>query len=383
MIARVRHNLSRARFGRHELSGALGDLGTFLPLLLAMSGRGLDFGASLLFAGACNVATAMVFAIPMAVQPMKAIAAIAVGEGLRPGEMVAAGAIVAAIVLLLSAFGVVTHLARVLPRSVVRGIQLALGLTLFVHGMRLIAGAGGFFDLDGYGTAIAAAVITLVFGREGSRVPAALLLFFGGIAIATIARPSAAIAIELTLTFPTFAAPTASDFADAWYKAALPQLPLTLLNSVIAVCALARDLYPGESTPARTVGVSVGLMNLVGMWFGAMPVCHGAGGLAAQHRFGARTNGAPLFLGGAMIALALLFGGTLAPIGAAFPASILGVLLAFSGIELALVAREETRREDAFVVLATAGVSLGLSSVAVGTLVGILLAAWFAFTARR
>ncbi len=64
----------------------------------------------------------------------------------------------------------------------------------------------------------------------------------------------------------------------------IPQLPLTTLNSVVAVCQLSSDLFPARSVQPVLVSVSVGLMNMVGAWFGAMPCCHGAGGLAAQVR---------------------------------------------------------------------------------------------------
>ena len=112
-------------------------------------------------------------------------------------------------------------------------------------------------------------------------------------------------------------------------------------------------------------------MNLVGVFFGAMPMCHGAGGLAGQHRFGARTNGSILFLGGVKMAVALLLGASLMSLCQAFPASVLGVMLAFSGLELALVTRDQTRRADAFTMLLTAGACLGLNHIALGFALGL------------
>ena len=64
----------------------------------------------------------------------------------------------------------------------------------------------------------------------------------------------------------------------------LPQLPLTLLNSIVAVCQLSADKFPERPASPRRVAVSVGIMNLIGPWLGALPCCHGAGGLAAQVR---------------------------------------------------------------------------------------------------
>jgi MFS superfamily sulfate permease-like transporter len=156
--------------------------------------------------------------------------------------------------------------------------------------------------------------------------------------------------------------------------AALPQLPLTLLNSVIAVAALAADLFPKEKPSVRSISISVGLMNLIGGFFGAMPMCHGAGGLAGQYRFGARTNGSILMLGAAKLLAALLFGASLIALCGAFPLSLLGVMLVFSGLELAIVVRDQNERSAVFAMLVTAGVSLGLNNIALGTAAGLLVA---------
>lgn len=128
------------------------------------------------------------------------------------------------------------------------------------------------------------------------------------------------------------------------------------------------------------VSVSVGLMNLLGAPFGAMPMCHGAGGLAGQYRFGARTSGSILFLGASKMTLAVAFGSSMMGLCRAFPSSILGVMLAFSGAELALVARDQTRRSDFLVALVTAGVSLGVNNVAIGFVVGLAVAVTQRFT---
>ena len=124
----------------------------------------------------------------------------------------------------------------------------------------------------------------------------------------------------------------------------------------------------------RVLAVSVGVMNMVACVFGGMPMCHGAGGLAGQHRFGARTNGSILFLGGVKMAVAVLLGAPLMVLCQAFPGSILGVMLAFSGIELAMVTRDQVRKTDAFVMLLTAGACLGLTNMAAGFVIGWVLA---------
>ncbi|HSA22165.1 MAG TPA: putative sulfate/molybdate transporter, partial [Myxococcota bacterium] len=127
--------LAGFRFDRLELSGSLGDLGTFLPLVVAMVlASRLDLGVVLVCAGLMNVATGLLFRQPVPVQPMKAIAAVAITEGLTQGELVASGLALGGIMLALSLTGAIGLLTRWVPRAVVRGIQLGVGLKLAVQG---------------------------------------------------------------------------------------------------------------------------------------------------------------------------------------------------------------------------------------------------------
>lgn len=372
-LSRFWLGLRSARFNRHEIAGSLGDLGTFLPLLVGMSAtNGLDFASALFFAGLFNIITGATFPIPMAVQPMKAIAAVALTEGLTAPQILAAGATVSLAVLILGLTGLIDVLNRIVSRSVVRGLQLALGLTLLMKGMRMVADTGQWWAADGIVTALVATLIVLLlfFSR---RIPAALVVFALGLAIAVWSHPEIVGSLGIGLTLPHWSPLAWDDFVVAFPKAALPQIPLTTLNSVIAVCVLAADLFPDRPVKPRDVAISVGLMNLVSCWFGGMPMCHGAGGLAGQYRFGARTNGSILFLGGVKMLLAVLFGATLMALCVAFPLSVLGVMLAFSGMELSLVCRDQTHRPDAFVMLLTAGVCIGLNNIALGFGMGLAM----------
>jgi MFS superfamily sulfate permease-like transporter len=363
-----------ARLDRHEVAGSLGDLGTFLPLLLAMSAQnGLDFATGLFFAGLFNVCTGLTFSIPMAVQPMKAIAAVALAEGLTAHQIVAAGATVSAFVLVLGLTGLIEPVNLLIPRCVVRGVQLTVGLTLLVKGVQLVIGTKTVFGADGWLTGGVSALV--VIATTGSRrVPAALVLFVAGIALAVSTRPEVLASLSIRLWIPHWNLPALQDFGVSFRKAALPQIPLTTLNSVVAVCALSRDLFPQRPADPRKVSISVGLMNIIGAPFGAMPMCHGAGGLAGQYRFGARTSGSILFLGTAKMLLAVIFGASMLGLCRAFPSSILGVMLGFSGVELALVARDQTARMDAFVTIVIAGISLALNNLAIGFSIGLAIA---------
>ena len=363
------NNLKKAVFDARELSGALGDLGTFLPLLVAMVAQnGVDFTAALFFAGFFNVVTGFVFAIPMAVQPMKAIAAVALLQGLSAAQIAAAGLCVSLLVLLISLTGLLDWVQKTLPTSVIRGLQLGLGLSLLIKGVALIGSSGGWWSLDGYPLALVA--IFLTFRFESTRWPVALLLFGLGCAVAALQHP---VALQPGLHLPHWTPLSWDDLSGSFWSAALPQLPLTLLNSVIAVSALSFDLFPDRPASPGKVAFSVGLMNLVPAFFGGMPMCHGAGGLAGQARFGARSNGSILMLGGIKMVVALLFGTSLLALCKVYPASILGTMLAVSGLELAVVAQRSFTRTEATAMLVTAGVGLALNSPSLGLLAGWLM----------
>jgi MFS superfamily sulfate permease-like transporter len=361
------------RLDRHEISGSLGDLGTFIPLLLGMSvTNGLDFTSALFFAGLFNIVTGLVFSIPMAVQPMKAIAAVAISEQLTLGQILAAGISTSLVIFILGATGLITVVNRAIPKPVVRGLQLGLGLQLLEKGVLLVRDTHVLWGFNSIIIGILGFALVLAFASR--KVPSALILFVAGLGLAIAINPEVVSSLRLGFNLPHWVPLSWSDFRSSFFRAALPQIPLTTLNSVIAVCALSVDLFPDRPARPRSVALSVGLMNLLSGWFGAMPMCHGAGGLAGQYRFGARTSASILFLGGAKILLAVFFGGSLLTLLHLFPSSILGVLLGISGLELALVATDQSERVPATVMLGTAAGVLALGSTATGFALGWALA---------
>lgn len=368
------------RIDRAECGGALGDLGTFIPLLVGMVNRcNLQLGPALFCAGLMNVISGLIFRIPMPVQPMKAIAAIAIAEKWEATQIMVAGLGTSVVLLLLALTGLIDWLNRTIPKSVVRGLQLALGLKLLIGGFDLIAMSSidheslsqRLFGWDGVGMGVLCAVLVLVF-YFSKRVPGALLVFGVGLVSLFASQPELLAQTQLGFAWSWPEMPWGNDWSIG-LRGAVPQIPLTTLNSVIAVCALSIDLFPKRPARPRRVAISVALMNLVCCPMGAMPMCHGSGGLAAQYRFGARTGGSVVVLGVAKMTLALLFGGSLLIWLQEYPKSVLGVLLLFSGLELALVCRDQTTRVNFFVMMITAGACLALDT-AIGFAVGWIVA---------
>ncbi len=143
------------RFDRNEISGSLGDMGTFLPLVAGMVNRcGMNLGHILFFAGAMNLVTGLTFGIPMPVQPMKAIAAVAITEGMNQSTIIASGIAAGVAILILSATGLINFVYRIVPKPVVRGLQLAIGLKLLIKGVEMIAGTGQLLAPDSVTTAL-------------------------------------------------------------------------------------------------------------------------------------------------------------------------------------------------------------------------------------
>jgi MFS superfamily sulfate permease-like transporter len=361
------------RFNSAEMAGALGDLGVFIPLLVGMVNRcGLQFGPALFCAGLMNLVTGFAFGIPMPVQPMKAIAAVAIGEGLTQSQILTAGIITGAVILFLGITGLIEWLNRAVPKSVVRGLQLALGLKLLTKGVGMVAATEWIgWDSIVVGVICAALVLILYFS---TRIPAALVVF--GIGLISLFASQSDLLSQTRLGF-SWTLPDLSNWDD-WtagaLRGAIPQIPLTTLNSVIAVCALSMDLFPDRPASPRRTALSVGLMNLICCPLGGMPVCHGSGGLAAQYRFGARTGGSIVMLGIAKMLLAVLCGGSLLVWLQHYPQSVLGVLLLFSGVELATVCRDQRGRVDFFVMVITAGTCLAVNTT-VGFAAGWAIAA--------
>ncbi|KAI5853149.1 hypothetical protein DFP73DRAFT_489784 [Morchella snyderi] len=326
-----------------EIAGSLGDLGTLIPVITALTASGnISLTSTLLFSGISNIVSGAFFGIPLVVQPMSAIASISLSRGLKREETMAAGLGVATVVLLLSITGGLSRVSRTIPTPVIKGIQVGAGLSLCLNAGSLLSGLD--YDSNQWDDNLlwTAGAFMLLYGTSRMpRFPVALVLFFVGIILALIKLISDEGKLpEFGMWWPFVPIiPLPEDFTKGFGAAGVGQIPLTILNSVIAVKYLSEDLLPSRPAPSITgLGISVGLMNLTGCWFGAMPVCHGSGGLAAQHRFGARSGASVIVLGLFKIALGLTFGNSLTELLQKFPKCILGVMVFAAGMELLSVA---------------------------------------------
>lgn len=354
-----------------EIGGACGDLGTLLPhVVAAITVVGLAPAGVLAGFGLFLLATGAVYALPIAVQPMKAVSAVMLSSGLGPGEIAATGLILGAILLALGASGAIVRLARAIPQSVTAGLQLGLGLSMAWIGIGLIAGAPWL------GLAVLALVLGLSLVPHVPAAPVGLALAIAAGQVAGIASPLPA--LVPTLSLPPLVLPGWDETVRALELTVLPQLALTLTNAVIVTAALAHDLFPGRAArvSVRSLTLSTSIANLVLAPLGAMPMCHGAGGLQAQVRFGARSGAAPMLLGAVLLVFGLAFAPGAAALLSAVPMAAVGALLVLAGADLALSRRLLDARpacRPAIAVTAAAALFLNpLAGLAAGWLIELL-----------
>jgi hypothetical protein len=349
---------SRNRFDRLEWAGAFGDLGTLIPFLVAyISLLKVDpFGLLFTF-GIAMIAVGLYFRTPFPVQPMKAIGAVATTQAaqtivITPGAVYGAGLVTGLVWLVLGLTGAAKKVAELVSRRVTVGIVLGLGLAFMLEGARMMS--------QGWLLAAAAMAGTLLLLTNRVMPVMFLLLVFG--AVAALAQEPALVGqlaqvrIELRLPDLPLLRVTWEEIAIGVVFLALPQVPLTLGNAIIAITEENNRLFPGREVNERKVAISTGVMNLAAAPIGGVPMCHGAGGMAGHVRFGARTGGAPVILGTLLVLLALFFSGSVETLFRIFPAPVLGVILFLTGAQLALGSCDFGETKNArFITLVTAG----------------------------
>jgi len=350
---------ARPRFAWNmgEVSGSLGDLGTFLPHIVgAITVVKMDPTGILTTFGLFYAFTGAFYGVPMAVQPMKAASAAVLIEPMEPAAIAGAGLVIGAFFLVLGLTGVVSRLARALPGSIAAGLQLGLGLSLAGLGIRLVQ------TQIWLGVAISALMLVLM---RYQRSPVALVAVLVGIGVGQILGMAPPFPVlDFRLHLPHLIVPTWAQILHGTEYAVLPQIPLTLTNAIIVTAAVSRQLFPREVHPVneRNLALTTGFGNLLAAPFGGYLMCHGAGGITGHFRFGGRTATAPVLIGLVFIVLGIAFGDSGYALLKTIPDAVLGGLLLFSGIELALSSKlHEHKGGDLFLVLLMAAIGVALN----------------------
>jgi len=358
-------------YNKMEFAGAFGDLGTLIPFVVGyITLNKMDPLGILVAFGLFKIFAGLYFRTPIPIQPMKAIGGMAIShaESITPGMIWGSGIFTGFFWLLMGMTGAISWIEKITTKPVVRGIMLGLGLSFIVEGLGMMRAQPVL--------AIGGVAITLLL-LSNRRFPAMLILLGYGMMVALIQNPGLVEELShLSIRFRwpelTFGKFSWKELLSGFLILGLPQAPLTLGNAIIATVSENNGHFPDRKVTAKTISIDHGFMNLISACIGGIPLCHGAGGMAGHIRFGARTGGALVILGVIMLLTGLFLSDSVTLLFQVFPRPILGVILFFAGVELALVIKDiKLRKQNLFVLLVTAGTAMW--NMGVAYLAGLLL----------
>ncbi|MBN2720778.1 MAG: putative sulfate/molybdate transporter [Proteobacteria bacterium] len=360
-------------FNLRELAGSMGDFGTLFPLAIGyIAVCGMDPAGLLVMMGLANIATGMVYRLPMPIEPMKVLAVMAIAQVWSPAMIYASAFAMGIIWVFIALTGAMRIMTRITPRSVVRGIQVSLGILLGLQSLKMIHPQW----LLG---ALSIAVVLLF--RKSRYFPAALLLMAMGVGIMAFKGDFSGVK-GIGLALPGVSLFPPGHVWESLVRAGFAQVPLTVTNAVIATSALISQYWPDKPVSEHKLALNMGIMNLTVPFFGGMPLCHGAGGLAAQYYFGARTGGANIIEGLIEIFMGIFLAGSIATLLAVFPEAIIGAMMLMVGIEMVKFARDLSGWPHIAPAAATVIVSVG-TNMALGFAAGLAVHHMHRFFSER
>ncbi|HRZ29016.1 MAG TPA: putative sulfate/molybdate transporter [Spirochaetota bacterium] len=328
---------SRIRFDRNEFSGAFGDIGTVLPLVVGIiMVTGIDGSRVFIMFGAMQMTTAVAYGIPIPVQPLKVAAMIVITQKISGNLLFGGGLAIGITMLVLSITGFIDFLGKAIPKSTIRGIQLGLGLQLMILAVTRYVPSG-----DLHGELLAALAFILMVSLLGNRIiPPAFALIILGAVYYVLFGGGKIIPESIGGPVSGHSMPTIDDIATGFLLFAIPQIPLSLGNSIYATSQLSHDYFSETKITPGKISLTYAFMNIVCPLFGGIPVCHGSGGMAGHHLFGARTGGSVFICGTIFVLFGIVFSNDFSIILHIFPRPVLGIILLFEGMNLACLVRD-------------------------------------------
>jgi MFS superfamily sulfate permease-like transporter len=356
-----------------ELAGAMGEFGTLFPLAIGyIVVNGLNPAGFLVMMGLANIVTGLVYELPMPIEPMKVLAVMAIAQRWSPSMIYASGFAMGAIWLVFGATNLVGWISKITPKSVIWGIQVTLGILLAIEAVKMLS----------TGWALGLVSVLIVFAlRQNRFAPTPIVLMVLGVAVVIFnggfhqIQPPA-------LTLPPLTGFRIEEIWQTFLLGGLAQIPLTVTNATIATAALIKSYWPDKPVSEQRLFLNQGVMNLIVPFFGGMPMCHGAGGLAGQYYYGARTGGTNIFEGGIEISLGLFFAASVAGVFRVFPSPIMGGMMLLVGLELMKFARQIRLNKELLPLGTTVVVSLA-TNMAGGFLIGLAVHYLMRWVVRR
>lgn len=363
-------NIGNIKFNKQELAGSFGDIGTDFPLIVAMIlAAGLHAPSVLIIFGLMQIFTGIVYRMPMPVQPLKAMATIVITQKVAGPILLGAGLAIGVIMLILSISGILDKLTKLIPKAVIRGIQMGLGISLCSLAFKEYIASD---SIMGYSIAFCAFLIVIFF-IDNKKIPASLLVIGLGILYALFFKIDYnTLSNSISINLPKFSLPNSDNMLKGFLLLALPQIPLSLGNSIMATKQISADFFPERTDlTVKKIGITYSLMNMIVPFLSGIPVCHGAGGMVGHYAFGGRTGGSVIIYGLLYIIMGLFFGNSFAEIIKVFPLPILGTILFFEGLSLILLIKDIVKDKKGFVI--TVLVGLIAFGITYGFIISIIL----------
>ena len=344
------------RFNLEEAAGAIGDYGTLLPIIVGVAVvTEINLSSILLFFGLSYIATGVYYKLPMPVEPMKAIGAIAISGTLSTGEIAGAGILMGIILLLIGFIDGIDLIKKHIPEWLIRGIQLGLALILMQTALS--------FLMEDWLFGVISISIIIIFYFVKVLDISSLIVFGLGLIIGIYYSGLPPITI---ISWPELTLPGISEFSTGFWTGTIPQMPLTLGNAVLATSLLITDLFERKVSEQKLV-TSMGIMCIVSSPLGGFPMCHGAGGLAAQYRFGARTGGSNIISGIILLVIAFFFASP--ELLGIIPFGVLGAMLVFTALQMF----QSAIKTDNKVLMLVTGIIAFLSNIAISFIMMMIL----------
>lgn len=366
------------RFSLNEWTGATGDLGTLLPLAFAIViYNGYSPNTLFLLWGAAYIITGFIFKVPLPVQPLKAITVIAIAQGLSPEMLSTTAFFYGILFILISTTGFIDWMQKWFSKALVTGIQLGIGLVLGRKAIELLLDHGLFLSQSATTTGLPMLVFLIILGvlllalARKRYIMGVSLAVLSSILLIMMINPTlpenSKQALQLGVTWPNWTL-----LVNALTLLMIPQLPLTLGNSVFAAAETSRQLWGAQAggvTPRR-LGLSVGISNtLIGL-LGGFPMCHGAGGMTAHDQLGARTGGATIIMGSVLVVLSLF--SSVGTVLFLIPVPILAAFLLVDAWRMVFLVRRLSKGYDSSTAIIVGVLTFFTGNLMIALIIGLL-----------
>lgn len=361
---------NKISINRNEISGAFGDIGTDLPILIGMIlASDLNITNVFVVYGILQIITALVYGIPMPVQPLKAVAMIVITQKISSDIIFGGGLAIGFFMFIITVTGLLVVIQKYLPKAVIRGIQFGLGLQLATIAMKEYIPSDNF---NGYILAIISFILILILIGSKKYPPAIFIIILGIIYSLIFSIDYNIDSFNVSLSFISFNNNVSIDnVITGFLILALPQIPLSLGNSIFATHQIITDYFPEKKVKINKIGFTYSFMNFIAPFFSGVPVCHGSGGIAGHYTFGGRTGGSTFIYGLIYLTIGLFFSDSFVSVIKVFPKPVLGVILLFEGLALLLLIKDILKKK--FNLIIALLVALLANGLPYGYLIGIIV----------